>query len=123
MIELSRDDSPEQYSEVWADADLSHVIVHETEAFDRGVSGEPGWYVRDEDGEEGPFPTLDLALEAAHLRWGGVSLAPANRLRRDIEDGDENDGMRWLVEYLATYGTADIDAQELARRVSERLEV
>jgi hypothetical protein len=121
MIELERDES--QDIQVWADSDFSHVIVEETPDTYRFDGGAPGFWVRYEEGEDGPFPSLDVALIEARETWDDeVTLAPANRLRRDIEDGDENDGMQWLVEYLATYGTAGIDAQALAQRVFERIE-
>lgn len=47
---------------------------------------------------------------------------PANRLRNDIETGPTHSIERYLLEYLAEYGTAGIDAQALAQRVFERLE-
>lgn len=120
MIELERDES--QDIEVWADSDFSHVIVHETEDAPHGY-GPAGWYVRDENVKEGPFRTLEVALYAALAQWGSaVTLAPANRLRAAIDVEDENDVGTYLLEYLATYGTAGIDAQTLARRVFERLE-
>lgn len=123
MIELERDESGDFPGQVWANSGFTHVIVEETENTCRIDGPGPGWYVRDENGESGPFIDLADAFRAAQVHWGmDVTLAPANRLRRDIEDGDEEDGMQWLVEYLATYGTAGIDAQRLAVRVFERIE-
>lgn len=114
MIELERDDD-----NFWSDKHGLHVIVR----VQRSIDDRPGFYVRDYNGgERGPFVDLTDALTVAEAAWGEVTLAPANRLRRDIEDGDEDDGMQWLVEYLAEYGTAGINAQALAQRVFERLE-
>lgn len=120
MIELERDES--QDIEVWADGEFEHVIVQETvDTFRLGGPG-PGWYVRDVDGEEGAFPTLERALVAARIRWVEVSLAPANRLRQEIAEGRADEVGNFLLEYLATYGPVGIDAQALARRVFERIE-
>jgi hypothetical protein len=118
MIELERDES--QDIQVWADADFRHVIVQEPGTTLVEYLA-PGWYVRDEGGEYGPYGDLAEALVAAQGIWD-VTLAPANRLRRDIEDGDENDGMQHLTEYLAEHGTVGIDPQALAQRIFERLE-
>lgn len=119
MIELTRDES--QDIEVWADGELAHVIVHETEDAPHGYGGS-GFYVRDEIGQVGPYLSLGEAFDMACSRWGEVTLAPANRLRAAIEVEDENDVGTYLLEYLATYGTAGIDAQALAQRVFERVE-
>jgi hypothetical protein len=120
MIELERDAS--QDIQVWADADFSHVIVQETEDTYRYGSGGPGWYVRDENGETGPFNTFEQALYAADDRWIMVSLYPANRLREEVESGRPDEIGQFLLEYLAEYGPVGIDAQDLAQRVFERIE-
>lgn len=120
MIELDRDDS--QDIQVWADSDFSHVIVQETEETYRFGSGGPGWYVRDEDGEHGPFNTFEQALFAADDLWLEISLAPANRLRRDIEIGRTDEIGHFLLDYLAAYGAVGIDPQELAAQVFARIE-
>lgn len=111
MIELEK-----IADDVWSDQSQDHVIVEEQ--WTTNVHG-PGFYVRDEGGENGPYPTLTLALNQAQALWGEVTLAPANRLRRDI---DHRDGGQFLLEYLATYGTVGIDAQALAQRVFARIE-
>jgi hypothetical protein len=120
MIELERDES--QDTQVWADEDFSHVIVEETEDTYRFGSGGPGFYLRDEDGEEGPFRDLADAFDGARFRWHEVELAPANRLRHNIEVEDECDAGNYLLEYLATYGAVGIDAKALATRAFERIE-
>jgi hypothetical protein len=120
MIELERDGS--QDIQVWADSDYSHVIVQETEDTYRFDSGGPGWYVRDENGELGPFNTFEQALFAADDRWLEISLAPANRLRRDIAEGRAHSVAQYLLEYLAEYGAVGIDVQALANLVLTRLE-
>jgi hypothetical protein len=119
MIELERDES--QDIQVWADKDFVHVIVQETEETVR-IGFAPGWYVRDEGGEMGAFEDFALALGVAGDTWGEVTLAPASRLRDAVEVEDENDVGNYLLEYLAKYGTAGIDAQALAKRVFERIE-
>lgn len=122
MIELERDES--QDTQVWADANFSHVIVEETEDTVRvDIPMAPGFYVRDEDGAAGPWPTLDSALEAAHSQWGdAVALAPALRLERDVAVGRAGEVGDFLLEYLATYGAVGIDARELAQQVFARIE-
>src|SRR5687768_12443530 len=121
MIELQRDDSQDFEGTLWADANYSHVIVQETESTYRYGSGGPGWYVRDEDGEIGPFNTFEQALFAADDRWLEISLAPANRLRETIETGRADEVGHFLLEYLADYGAVGIDVQELAQQVFERV--
>lgn len=121
MIELERDES--QDIQVWADADFSHVIVQETEDTVRvDIPMEPGWYVRDEDGESGPFLLFVDALDGAADRGWDVTLGPANRLVRDMTNGDETDAGPFLVQYLATYGPVGIDVQALANLALTRLE-
>ena len=120
MIELELNAS--QGPQVWGDGSYTHVIVEETEDTAPFSSPGAGFYVRDEGGENGPYPTLARALDQARALWGEVELAPAVRLRNDIELGRADEIGDFLLEYLATYGTAGIDAQALARRVFERIE-
>lgn len=115
MIELEKTDH-----DLWSDADGLHVIVHQDWTTYEGLR--PGWFVRDEDGESGSWPTLAGALLVAADRWGEVTLAPANRLRSEIETGRADEVGQSLLEYLTTYGTAGIDVQALAQRVFERIE-
>jgi hypothetical protein len=115
MIELERDES--QDTQVWADEDFSHVIVEETGNTWRYGSDGPGWYVRDEDGEAGPFALFADALDAAHDRGWPVTLAPANRLVRDIKQGRSHAIADYLLGYLAEYGPVGIDVQALANLV------
>jgi hypothetical protein len=122
MIELERDESGDFPGQVWHDANFSHVIVLETEDTVRFDGDGPGWYVRDEVREMGPFNTFEQALYAADDVWREVTLAPANRLARNLAEEDENDGMQYLTEYLAEYGAVGIDAQALANLVLTRLE-
>lgn len=118
MIELERDESQDFEGTLWSDANYSHVIVQETPDTAR-IDG-PGFYVLARHTERGPFRQLTTALSVASEEWDTeVTLAPANRLRRDIEHPD---GGQFLLEYLAEYGTAGIDAQALANRVFERIE-
>jgi hypothetical protein len=117
MIELERTEP-----DLWITADEFYAIVELTSDIPALNYQGPGFYVRDNEGDVGPFRTLDEALHAAELRWGEVTLAPANRLRRNIDVEDECDAGNYLLEYLAYYGTAGIDAQALARRVFERIE-
>jgi hypothetical protein len=122
MIELEKVDDPHFEGQVWSDKSEMHVIVQETENTYRHGSS-PGWYVRDENGESGPHGSLAEALSGSQWAWQTeVTLAPANRLRDAVEVEDENDVGTYLLEYLAAYGTAGIDAQALAKRVSERIE-
>lgn len=120
MIELERDES--QDIQVWADVEFAHVIVHETEDTYRYGSGGPGWYVRDENGEHGPFNTFEQALYAADDLWIEISLAPANRLARNLAEGREHAVADYLLEYLAKYGAVGIDVQALAQLVMTRQE-
>lgn len=113
MIELDK-----LHEDVWSDEDNWHVIARETEETYHSA----GFYVRDEDGENGPYPTLTLALNQAQALWGEVTLAPANRLRANIDGGRGNEVGDFLLEYLATYGTVGVDAQALAQRVFARIE-
>jgi hypothetical protein len=120
MIELQRDES--QDIRVWADSDFSHVIVEEAEETYRYGSGGPGWYVRDENGERGPSRTFAEAFDIAEELWDDeVSLAPANRLRRDIADGRADEVGHFLLEYLADHGAVGIDVQALAQQVFARV--
>jgi hypothetical protein len=120
MIELERDES--QDIEVWGDVEFMHVIVRETaETFPHSSPG-PGFYVRDEAGERGPFDTLEQAFVAAEKAWGEVTLAPANRLRRDLDIGRADEIGDFLLEYLAEYGAVGIDPQALAQQVFARAE-
>lgn len=115
MIELELTDR-----DLWSDTEGLHVIIHQDWTTYEGLG--PGWFVRDENRELGPYAELAHAFTASELIWGEVSLAPANRLRDEIENGDECDAGNYLLEYLATYGTAGIDAQALAARVFARIE-
>lgn len=117
MIELDLvyGDEPEtDRGELWSNTEQTHVISEEDGRF----------HIRDEAGDLGSYPTLADAFDYLmdSQVWGEVTLAPANRLRHNIDVEDECDGMQYLTQYLATYGTAGIDAQALARRVFERLE-
>lgn len=121
MIELDRD-IEQGDTQVWADAEFRHVIVLETEDIVR-YDARPGWYVRDEDVfERGPYQTLADALTVAQNAWGDVTLAPANRLRRDITEGRADEVEQFLLEYLADYGAVGIDVQALANLVFTRIE-
>lgn len=120
MIELERGES--QDIQVWADSDFRHVIVRETEGTYRYGSGGSGYYVRDEIGEVGPYLSLGEAFEMAQDRWGEVTLAPANRLARNLAEGREHAVADYLLEYLAKYGAVGIDVQALAQLVMTRQE-
>ena len=124
MIELRRITPLDSLAgeEFWSDETNEHVIARETEETVRYDGDGPGWYVRDEVREMGPFDDFAQALAEAEGVWREVTLAPANRLRDAIEVEDENDVGTYLLEYLATYGAVGIDAQALARRVFERIE-
>lgn len=122
MIELERDDSGDFPGQVWHDVEYRHVIVQETADTAPLTSGGPGWYVRDENGETGPYVDLADAFTAASARWGEVTLAPANRLVLNMTYEDETDAGRYLLEYLATYGAVGIDPQALANLAFARLE-
>jgi hypothetical protein len=115
MIELERvytNESETDYGELWSNAEQTHVI-----------SKEDGQYwIRDENGDVGVANDLAKAFDLAQAEWGDVSLAPANRLARNLAEEDENDGMQYLTEYLAQYGTVGIDAQALANLLLTRLE-
>lgn len=115
-IELEYDESGDFPGQVWHDANFSHVIVQET-ADTVGTVSVPGWYVRDEVRELGPFNDLVQALAEARGVWGEVTLAPANRLVADIAEGRADEVAQFLVEYLAAYGAVGIDVQALASRV------
>jgi hypothetical protein len=121
MIEL--EPTTDEYTGVsfWHDVEYRHVIVLETEDTARLSGPGPGWYVRDENDELGPFNTFEQALFAADDRWLEISLAPANRLRETIETGRADEVGHFLLEYLADYGAVWIDVQELATRVFERV--
>lgn len=122
MIELERMEDPIFEGRVWTDAANEHVLVLETEDTYRYGSGGPGWYVRDENAERGPVRTFAEAFDIAEELWTDeVSLAPANRLRQEIEQGRADEIGHFLLEYLADYGTAGIDAKALATRVFERV--
>lgn len=123
MIELERIEDPIFEGRTWTDAANEHVIVHETERFYRGVNGEPGWYVRDVEGEHDRFDTFAQAFDYVNDPevWGEVTLAPANRLRRDIAEGRADEVGHFLLEYLADFGAVGIDAQELAQQVFARV--
>jgi hypothetical protein len=114
MIELERAyvDEPEtDRGELWSNPEQTHVI-----------SKEDGQYwVRDEAGERGAFDDFAQAFAAAEKAWGEVTLAPANRLRRDIAEGRADEIGHFLLEYLADYGAVGIDVQALARQVFERV--
>lgn len=113
MIELEK-----IAGDMWSDEPNTHVIVHE----DWDYPGHaPGFYVRDEDGDVGVYPTFAEAFERAQEEWGEVTLAPANRLRAEIEEGRTGEIGHFLLEYLADYGAVGIDARALARRVFERI--
>lgn len=117
MITLERVTSEDFPGQVWTDESNTHVIVEETEGTYRFDSAGPGWYWRDEDGESNRFDTLNEALQDAVRQWGEVSLAPANRLRRDVAEGRADEVGQFLLEYLAEYGAIGIDVQVLAELV------
>lgn len=115
MIELQKVETPEDptgfYGEVWTNEANTHVIAQE----------DGRWFVRDESGTLGDYPTFSSAFEFARLAWGEVTLAPASRLRETIEDGRADEVGHFLLEYLADHGAVGIDVQALARRVFERV--
>jgi len=115
MIELQKIETPEDptgfYGALWTNEANTHVICEEGSR----------WYVRDESGETGPYADLVDAFTAASARWGEVTLAPANRLRREIETEPADQISHALLAYLADYGAVGIDVQALARRVFERV--
>lgn len=116
MIELEReqhDDPTGFYGVLWTDEANEHVIAEEDGRF----------YVRDESGTLGAFSTLAKAVDYVNDPevWGEVTLAPANWLRVEIERCRPGEIGRFVLEYLAEYGTAGIDPQALARRASERV--
>lgn len=115
MIELERrqhNDPTGFYGAFWTDEANEHVIAEE--------GGQ--YWVRDENGDVGVANDLATAFDLATAEWGEVALADANRLRRNVEEGRSGEVDYFLLEYLAAYGTAGIDAQALARRVFERIE-
>jgi hypothetical protein len=95
--------------ELWQDADQSHVISREGD----------GWYIRDESGELGAYPSLAAALDYLQVSqvWGPVELGPARRLRRNVTEGRADEVAQFLLEYLAEYGTVGIDVRDLAENV------
>lgn len=116
MIELEKvygDDPATDRGELWSNAEQTHVISKE----------DGRWYVRDEHGDLGSYPTLAAAFEYLQVSqvWGEVTLAPANRLCRDIADGRADEAGHFLLEYLADYGAVGIDVQALAKQVFERI--
>lgn len=124
MIELDRVENQygEQDVELWADNEYLHVIVREDWV---NHSHDPGWYVRDEDGERGAFRSFAEAFNAAELLWapvGDVTLAPARRLVADIAESEPWGAGQFLLEYLAAYGAVGIDVQALAEQVFARQE-
>lgn len=121
MIELDRVENQhgEQDVELWADSEYLHVIVRED--WEHSLHA-PGWYVRDEDAEEGSFDTFGEAFETAERMWGEVTLAPARRLLVDIAEGRADEVGQSLLEYLAAYGAVGIDVQALAEQVCARQE-
>lgn len=115
MIELERHDENDPtgfYGVLWTDESNTHVIVEE---------GAHLW-VRDESGDVGVANELGTALELARAEWGEVTLAPARRLRDDIELGRSHAVADFLLEYLAEYGAVGIDVKALAQTVLERQE-
>lgn len=115
MIELEKTDNIDPtdfYGTLWTDESNEHVIAEEGGLF----------YVRDENGSSGGFGTFDEAFADAVDLWTDVTLAPANRLRVDIELGRTDEIGHFLLEYLATYGAVGIDVQALANRVFVRTE-
>lgn len=118
MITLERVTDTDWPGQVWTDEANTHVIVEETADTVRvDIPMAPGLYVRDENGELGPYSTLELALEFARYAWGPVELGPARRLRRDIAEGRADDVAQFLLEYLAEYGPVGIDVRDLAENV------
>jgi hypothetical protein len=122
MITLERVTGEDFPGQVWSNDANTHVIVEETEETYRFDSAGPGWYWRDEDGESNRFDTLDAALQDARRQWGEIALGPAMRLSRNIAEGRADEVGHFLLEYLAEYGAAGIDAQALANRVFARIE-
>jgi len=122
MIILERVIDPSFPNEVWTDDVNRHVMVCELENTFRYGSGGPGWYIRDEVGEVGPYLSFDEALEMASSRWGAVALGPALRLEKDLAQARVDEGMQFLVEHLAEYGAVGIDVKALAEQVLTRIE-
>lgn len=114
MIELEK-----IAEDMWSDEPNTHVIVHEGWDYPGHA---PGFYVRDEDGDVGIRPTFDEAFELAQAEWGEVTLAPANRLARNIAEGRADEVGHFLLEYLADHGAVGIDVQALATLVFARVE-
>lgn len=115
MIELNQHvpyDPTGFYGVLWTDEINEHVIAEEDGLF----------WVRDTGGDIGVGNDLATALDLARAEWGEVTLAPANRLRENIEIGRVDEIGEFLLEYLAEYGAVGIDTQTLARRVFERIE-
>ena len=103
--------------DMWTDEANTHVIVHEWWEHSQHA---PGFYVRDEDGERGPFRSFAEAFNAAEMLWapvGDVELGPARRLRRDVAEGRADEVGHFLLEYLAEYGAVGIDVKDLAENV------
>jgi hypothetical protein len=125
MIILERVTGSDWPGVTWTDDVNAHVIVLETDETVRvDILMEPGWYLRDEDGETGPWPSLDDALTEAEFQWGdAVALGPCARLVRDLHDARPGEGaLRQLVEHLADYGPGGIDVQALAELVLRKEE-
>lgn len=114
MIELER-----LADDMWSDEPNAHVIVHEDWSHSLH---QPGFYVRDEDGDVGVATDFAGALLLARAAWGEVTLAPANRLARDIADGRADEVGQFLIEYLAEHGAVGIDAHSLANLVLAKQE-
>lgn len=115
MIELEHqdhDDPTSFYGVLWTDETNEHVIAEEGGLF----------YVRDENGERGAYDTFEQAFTAAQKAWGEVTLAPANRVTRNIAEGRSGEVSDYLLEYLAAYGAVGIDVQVLANLVFVRQE-
>lgn len=116
MIELERqtiDEDPTGfYGALWTDEPNEHVIAEEDGLF----------YVRDENGSSFGFRTFELAFAYAQDLWPEVTLAPANRVARDIAEGRADEVGQFLLEYLAEYGAVGVDVQALAQQVFARIE-
>lgn len=115
MVELEKVDEGRGwaggYGALWASADRAHVISEE----------DGRYWVRDESGALGDFPTFSSAFEHAEMVWG-ATLAPANRLARDVAEGRPDEVGQFLIEYLAEYGAVGIDVRALANLVLARIE-
>lgn len=122
MIELELHTGED--TQVWSDSGHRHAIEYLDEARAAIRYGsEPGFHIHDESGELGAYPSLAAALDYLQTSqvWGEVSLAPANRLARNIAEGPTDEIGHFLLEYLADYGPVGIDAQALANLVFARV--